>query len=73
VSKYEPGGRPPPPSKNIHAKCLREAARISHKANLTNIAHTCAQAADEIDALVAHRDRLLELHRSQSDGGTEHG
>ena len=52
---------------NPHAKWLREAAKICEKANLISIAHTCDQAANEIEALQAHRDNLLELHeRNQS-------
>ena len=58
---------------NPHAKWLREAAKICEKANLISIAHTCDQAANEIEALQAHRDNLLELHeRNQSKQGESH-
>lgn len=55
---------------NPHARWLREAAQRLASENRTALAHTCDQAADEIDALQLHRDNLLQAHEGRSD---EHG
>ena len=50
---------------NPHVKWLRQAAERMHASSEYAWAHTCEQAADEIEALQAHRDRLLESHPPQ--------
>ena len=59
---------------NPHSKWLRQWAVELRKEGVIGGATTAEQAANEIDALQAHRDRLLELHlqsqsETQVDGG----
>lgn len=53
---------------NCHSRWLREAAEKISDAGHIGWGNTCAQAADEIDALQAHRDNILvEIERLQHD------
>lgn len=47
-------------SSNPHAKWLREAAKCLASENRTTLAHTCDQAANEIDAIERHRTQFAE-------------
>lgn len=55
---------------NPHPKWLREAAKHMFADGHVAWGNTCERAADDLEAVQAHRDRLLESHlKSQADGG----